>query len=84
LPYEGERNLIDAGRTDEVHSLRSAYQDLLRDDAKKLIEETLRREVIGFMSANHFEPDLAPEVFILNPAEEPVASVPQEAERVAT
>jgi uncharacterized protein YbcI len=77
---EGERNLIEAGKYAEVESVRSAYQELLRDDAKKLIEETLYRNVIGFMSANHFEPDLAAEVFILDPAEEPVTQVPQEAE----
>ena len=49
--------------------MRSAYQELLRDDVKRLIEETLYRKVIGFMSANHFKPDLAAEVFILDPAE---------------
>lgn len=77
---EGERNLIAANRRDEVEALRSAYQELLRDEATKLIEETLYRSVIGFMSANHFDPDLAAEVFILEPSEKPPPDVPQEAE----
>jgi uncharacterized protein YbcI len=77
---EGERNLVDAGKEEQVRAVRAAYQELLRADATKLIEETLYREVIGFMSANHFEPDVAAEVFILNPMEDTATEVPQEAE----
>jgi hypothetical protein len=76
---EGERNLIEAGDTAEVEAVRSAYQRLLRPEATKLIEETLYRKVIG-MSANHFDPDLAAEVFILDPRDGLPAAVPQEAE----
>lgn len=67
---QGERNLVQAGHEDQVHAVRSAYQEMLEAEATKLIETTLYRKVIGFMSANHFEPDLAAEVFILEPAEE--------------
>jgi len=77
---QGERNLVDNGHEAEVEALRSSYQALLRDDAVTLIETTLDRRVIGFMSANHFEPDMAAEVFMLDPAEEPIAQTPQEAE----
>lgn len=78
---EGERNLIDAGRFDEVEAVRSAYQELLRDGAVKLIEETIYRNVIGFMSTNHFDPDLAAEVFVLEPLDASTEHVPpQEAE----
>src|SRR4051794_36224182 len=66
---EGERNLVKADMDAEVTALRAAYQSLLRPKAVELIEETLQRRVIGFMSANHFEPDLAAEVFILDPRE---------------
>jgi uncharacterized protein YbcI len=37
---DGERNLIEAGDTEEVEALRSADQRLLRNDATKLIEDT--------------------------------------------
>lgn len=29
------------------------------------------RKVVAFMSANHIDPDLAPEIFILEPARAP-------------
>jgi uncharacterized protein YbcI len=77
---QGERNLVDNGHEAQVDALRSSYQALLRDDAVTLIETTLDRKVIGFMSANHFEPDMAAEVFMLDPSEEPLAQSPQEAE----
>jgi uncharacterized protein YbcI len=77
---EGERNLVDSGRVEQVEALRTGYQELLRDDATTLIETTLGRKVIGFMSANHFHPDMAAEVFMLDPSEEAHAETPQEAE----
>ena len=35
-----------------------------------MIEELLGRRVIGFMSSNHLDPDLAAEVFVLAPADD--------------
>jgi uncharacterized protein YbcI len=66
----GERNLVEAARIDEVLAVRAAYQDLLRPNASKLIEETLGRKVVGFMGGNHFDPDLAAEVFALAPLDD--------------
>jgi uncharacterized protein YbcI len=80
---QGERNLVQNGHRDQVEALRSAYQDLIRDEASSMIERILDRRVIGFMSDNHFDPDMAAEVFILDPREEPAGSTPQEAEHVA-
>ena len=81
---EGERNLVDNGHEQEVEAVRSSYQALLRNDAVKLIEATLGRRVIGFMSANHFEPDMAAEVFILDPSGKAGAPSPQEGEHGRT
>jgi uncharacterized protein YbcI len=36
------------------------------------IEELTGRKVIGFMSDNHVDPDLAVEVFVLEPSATPV------------
>lgn len=80
---DGERTLVENGLTDEVHAVRAAYQKMLRDDAVALIEGALDRKVIGFMSNNHFDPDLGAELFVLDPAEESVTPVPQEAEHEA-
>ena len=42
----------------------------MRPEAIKLVEEALYRDVVGFMSANHGDPDLGAEVFILGPSED--------------
>jgi uncharacterized protein YbcI len=39
----------------------------MREELVALVERTLDRKVVAFMSDNHFEPDLAVEVFILEP-----------------
>jgi uncharacterized protein YbcI len=67
---EGERNLVKANKTAEVQSLREAYQELMEPDAITLVESTLNRKVVGFMSTNHFHPDLAAEVFALEPSQD--------------
>jgi hypothetical protein len=41
----------------------------MRDDLVGLVECELERKVIAFMSQNHIDPDLAVEVFVLEPAE---------------
>jgi hypothetical protein len=39
----------------------------MRDDLVALVERETERKVIGFMSDNHIDPDLAVEVFVLAP-----------------
>jgi hypothetical protein len=39
----------------------------MRDDLIAIIERQLDRKVIAFMSQNHIDPDLAVEVFVLEP-----------------
>ena len=39
----------------------------MREDAIAKIEELTGRKVAAFMSANHIDPDLAAEVFVLEP-----------------
>ena len=77
---QGERNLIDNGYVDQVEAVRGGYQEVLEDRAVKLIEATLDRKVIGFMSTNHFEPDLAAEVFVLESSTDSPGGGPEEAE----
>ena len=66
---KGERKLAESGFTDDVLQIRHRYQAIMRPDATAMIEELLGRRVIGFMSDNHIDPDLAAEVFILEPAD---------------
>ena len=41
----------------------------MRNDLVGIVEGQLDRKVIAFMSQNHIDPDLAVEVFVLEPAE---------------
>jgi uncharacterized protein YbcI len=63
----GERFLVDSDRGDEVLHLRRTYQNAMRSDCVTAIEELTSRTVVAFMSANHIDPDLAAEVFVLAP-----------------
>ena len=66
---KGERKLVDNGLSDRVLQLRHYYQLTMRDDLVAIVERQLGRAVIAFMSQNHIDPDLAVEVFVLEPAE---------------
>jgi len=63
----GERKLVETGRSDRVISLRHDFQVAMRDDLVAIVERQLDRKVIAFMSENHIDPDLAIEVFVLEP-----------------
>lgn len=67
---KGERRLVANGFRDEVLQIRHRYHEVMRPEATALIEQRLGRRVIGFMSDNHLDPDLAAEVFILDPVED--------------
>src|SRR5215210_1906994 len=63
----GERYLANAHRGEQVLDMRRAYQDAMRSDCIASVEDLTGRTVLAFMSANHIDPDLAAEVFILKP-----------------
>jgi uncharacterized protein YbcI len=62
---KGERTLVEHGDHDAVLGLRKKWQNAMRTDLACSIEELTGREVIGFMSDNHIDPDLGVEVFVL-------------------
>jgi uncharacterized protein YbcI len=63
----GEQTLADAGQGAAVLDLRRRWQSVMEADISREIEELTGRKVIGFMSDNHIDPDLAVEVFVLEP-----------------
>ena len=63
----GERTLADAGEGQAVLDLRRRWQSVMEHDVSREIEQLTGRKVTGFMSDNHIDPDLAVEVFILEP-----------------
>jgi uncharacterized protein YbcI len=65
----GERRLVDAGESEAVLNLRRLWQKVMRTSCSRAIEELTGRKVVGFMSDNHIDPDIAVEVFILQALE---------------
>ena len=63
----GEQTLADAGEGAAVLDLRRRWQRVMQTQLSKEIEQLTGRKVIGFMSDNHLDPDLAVEVFVLEP-----------------
>ena len=63
----GERTLTAAGESAAVLDLRRRWQRVMESDVRREIEELTGRKVTGFMSDNHIDPDLAVEVFVLEP-----------------
>ena len=62
-----ERSLVENGKVDVVLEVRRVFQATIRDDLVAAVESRLYRKVIAFMSANHVDPDLAVEIFVLEP-----------------
>jgi|SRR5439155_24161091 len=67
-----ERTLIDAGRAESVHDIRRSFQVAMQTQFSDVIQAATSRKVVAYMSQVHSEPDLALEVFVLEPAEEPL------------
>ena len=72
----GERTLADAGEGRAVLDLRRRWQSVMQAEVSREIEELTGRKVVGFMSDNHIDPDLAVEVFVLEPLAESSAAAP--------
>jgi uncharacterized protein YbcI len=65
---KGERILVRDGKEDVVRSTRFAFQQTMKDELVAGVEQILGRTVLAFMSANHMEPDVAAEIFLLDDA----------------
>lgn len=64
---QGEQSLVANGRAEQVLAMRHEFQKVMRGDLVALVETTLDRKVIAFMSDNHIDPDMGVEVFVLEP-----------------
>jgi uncharacterized protein YbcI len=63
---KAERTLATRGKKDFVLSMRHAFQETMEEELTAAVEGLTGRKVVAFMSANHVEPDLAAEVFVLD------------------
>jgi uncharacterized protein YbcI len=75
-----ERTLIDQGNVDAVYSMRRSFQMAMEEQFTTVVQEATGRKVIAYMSQIHQDPDLAVEIFVLEPVE---PAVPLAADGVA-
>ena len=66
-----ERTLLDTGEKDTVYQMRHSFQQVMERDFRQVVEDATGRNVIAYMSTVHTDPDLAVELFVLEPSELP-------------
>ena len=64
---KAERTLADRGQSTEVLAMRRAFQATMRDDLVAAVEGLTGRTVEAFLSDNLHDPDVAVEIFLMNP-----------------
>jgi uncharacterized protein YbcI len=69
---KGEQSLVAKGRVDKVLEIRHEFQNAMREECSLKVAELTGRNVVAFLSANHVNPDLGAEIFLLDgPPHEP-------------
>jgi uncharacterized protein YbcI len=64
---KAEHTLVQKDRSDLVLLTRTTFQEVMGHDLIAGIEEISGRTVTAFLSANHIDPDVAVETFLLAP-----------------
>jgi uncharacterized protein YbcI len=67
---KAEAKLVEANHQDAVLDMRRRFQTAMREPMVALVEEILDRKVRAFLSDQHFNPDIAMEIFVLAPGDE--------------
>jgi uncharacterized protein YbcI len=62
-----ERTLIDEKDVEAVLTIRRSFQSAMEHHFTEVVESALGRKVIAYMSQIHADPDLAVELFVLEP-----------------
>jgi uncharacterized protein YbcI len=74
-----ERTLVDSGHVEPVRQTRLAFQVAMREEFIGTVEKATGRKVRAFLSQVHFDPDVAAEIFLLEPDGAKADSEPVEA-----
>jgi uncharacterized protein YbcI len=69
-----ERTLVDTGQVESVYQMRRSFQQAMEEEFRRVVEESTGRKVIAYMSSIHVDPDLAVEIFVLEPLESELPS----------
>jgi uncharacterized protein YbcI len=63
---KGEESLVGKGRADKVIEIRHEFQEAMREESMAKVGELTGRSVTAMLSANHVDPDLGAEIFVLD------------------
>ena len=63
---KGEESLVAKGRVDKVIEIRHEFQEAMREESMARVGELTGRKVTAMLSANHVNPDLGAEIFVLD------------------
>jgi uncharacterized protein YbcI len=66
-----EQTMFEAGRWYQVREARQIWQDTMKEQFVETIQRLTERTVRAFLSANHQDPDLAVEIFVLDAEQTP-------------
>jgi uncharacterized protein YbcI len=64
-----ERTLLDSGQIEPVYQMRRSFQQAMEEEFSRVVEEATGRKVIAYMSSINVAPELAVEIFVLEPEE---------------
>lgn len=67
--------MLDTGEVESVYQMRRSFQQAMEENFRLIVEQATGRNVIAYMSSIHVDPDLAVELFVLEPVEEPARIV---------
>jgi uncharacterized protein YbcI len=65
-----ELTLVAAGRQDQIRETRHVFHEAQYEAFTDAVEEVTGRKVRAFMSQVHFDPDVAVEIFLLEPEDD--------------
>lgn len=67
-----EETLIAEGKSEAVHNMRRSFQMAMEERFRAVVETATDRKVLAYMSSIHTDPDLAVELFMLEPISDEV------------
>lgn len=74
---KAELTLLEHDHAHTVLATRKTFQDVMGPDLVAGVEAVMGRKVLAFLSANHVDPDIAVETFVLAPPPDTTPPDPQ-------